>query len=85
MPTEGVKYMADEKPAGTRRSRKSGDYVVPQRSTEDAWYQTFALWSPEQQAVALKVLEQLARLRKTYLPAAAPTVRLPGVEKGGAE
>jgi hypothetical protein len=59
----------DKQPTGTRRSRRSGEFVTPQRATEAAWFQTFWDWSPEQQTFALRVLEQVQRLLANSAPA----------------
>ncbi len=36
----------------------------PRRTTEEEWYDVFGLWDAEDQAVALRVLEQIHRIAK---------------------
>jgi hypothetical protein len=46
----------------------------PNRKTVDAWYDVFADMDPEEQAVAMKVLEQTHRLAQRTSRKAAPGV-----------
>lgn len=62
--------MSDEQQTrepGTRKSRKTGNFVRPQKSTEDAFFDTFSEWSDDQQEFALRVLAQIQRMKSRYL------------------
>ena len=60
--------MADTTPEiGTRKSRKTGEPVRPQRATLDAYFDTFSMWSVSQQELALEVLTQLHRQTKRLI------------------
>jgi hypothetical protein len=72
--------MADEKPQGTRKSRRSGVFVTPQKSTEDAWFDTYSEWSEEQQEFAIRVLAQIQRMRTRYLNTPDKQQQLPQPE-----
>lgn len=64
---------------GTRKSRRTGHSVRPQKSTQDAWFDTFSEWSEADQEMALRVCQQIMRLRKRYLNAPIPQQQLPEV------
>ncbi len=38
----------------------------PRRTTEEEWYDIFSTWDTEDQAVALRVLEQIHRISKRH-------------------
>lgn len=41
----------------------------PRRTTEEEWFDVFATWDADDQAVALRVLEQIHRIAKRSKPA----------------
>ena len=51
----------------------------PRRTTEEEWYDVFSRWDVDDQAVAIRVLEQIHRIAKRTNGAAKPTADQPSL------